>query len=422
MQFINYKDGDIVSINGNLVKTKNDFLQDINSLNSQLPNNKYIINICENRYYFMLLFVSCVLKSKINLLPNYKTTVEIKRLKKEYIDCCTIDDIFVSKHINKIQEKSVKITNNIDKNQEVAILFTSGTTGEPKANIKKWGQLYTSAINANKRLAFESKNIVATVPPQHMFGFETTIIYPLIFGLTVHQNTPFYPLDIIQNLNDFQNNKVLVTTPIHLKACNQITQNWGEISFVLSATSSLDIATTQLTEKNMNTKVLEIYGCTEIGAIATREPTKNLNWKLLKHLQIIKNQQIKIINCNTSITIPDKLKILNDTEFKLISRNVDLVNIGGKRDSLMRINNFIQSIDGVKDSIVFIPKNLHRDRLCLLVVTKKLNKEQIIKTLKLGLNSVFMPRPIIIIDELPYNNLGKLPYYNLIQELNKHNA
>jgi hypothetical protein len=80
-------------------------------------------------------------------------------------------------------------------------VFTSGTTGEAKKNPKTWGQLNESAIRVGKRLwpkGVQGKCIIATVPPQHMFGFETSIIYPLTLGIMMHDGYPFYPLDIQQ--------------------------------------------------------------------------------------------------------------------------------------------------------------------------------------------------------------------------------
>jgi hypothetical protein len=49
-----------------------------------------------------------------------------------------------------------------------------------------------------------------------MFGFETSIIYPLTLGIMMHDGYPFYPLDIQQIALETPEPKILIATPLHL--------------------------------------------------------------------------------------------------------------------------------------------------------------------------------------------------------------
>ncbi len=69
---------------------------------------------------------------------------------------------------------------------------TSGSTGTPTAHAKRWGSLhYNTRFNAERIreclgiAAGAAANIVATVPPQHMYGTETSVLLPLLAGMAV---------------------------------------------------------------------------------------------------------------------------------------------------------------------------------------------------------------------------------------------
>src|SRR5439155_25102434 len=62
-----------------------------------------------------------------------------------------------------------------------AILFTSGSTGTPHAHKKTWGELADGALALTRSVGTPPAGtaILGTVPPQHMFGLETTVMFPL---------------------------------------------------------------------------------------------------------------------------------------------------------------------------------------------------------------------------------------------------
>ncbi|MES9928135.1 MAG: AMP-binding protein, partial [Candidatus Thiodiazotropha sp. 6PDIVS] len=84
-------------------------------------------------------------------------------------------------------ENSMSLPQHIELNQQVAVLFTSGTTGHPKANPKTWGELKYEADSALERFPFLSRSVsslVATVPAQHMYGLATSILFPWQGGIS----------------------------------------------------------------------------------------------------------------------------------------------------------------------------------------------------------------------------------------------
>ncbi|BAS68328.1 AMP-binding protein [Bathymodiolus septemdierum thioautotrophic gill symbiont] len=407
---------------------KEEFLFHIELTRATLSSGKYMINLCENKYHFLVTFSACVALGKVSLFPNSKATKEIGRLSELYSDSDIINDEDVA-HLYSgdcHNEKDMAKNFDIDAQQIVAVLFTSGTTGKPKENPKTWGQLNESSIRVSQRLwpmGIAGKCVVASVPPQHMFGFETSIIFPLTLGVTMHDAHPFYPLDIQQTVLETLEPKIVITTPLHLKACTGLIEGWRNIDLIISATAPLSNEIAYKTEQILGAKVFEIYGCSESGAIATRQTSKHKQWELLENYNIQETENGALLNAigyDDLIKLSDKIKVINNRFFYLLGRSNDLIKIGGKRESLAGLSCKLKGIGGVSDGVFFIPKEDSncRIRLAALVVSKTLTNKQIIQKLSEAVDSVFLPRPLKIVDKLPYNELGKLPLDDLIKTMN----
>lgn len=404
---------------------KEEFLSHVELTKNHLLLRKYAINLCENRYHFLVAFAACISLGQISLFPSSKAKKEIERLSESYFNSYLVNDEDVVDLYQQNNKNEFKKTKNFDINaqQTVAILFTSGTTGKAKENPKTWGQLNESSIRVGRRLwpkGVHGKCMIATVPPQHMFGFETSIIYPLTLGVMMHDGYPFYPLDIQQIALKTPEPKILITTPLHLKACIGLRENWHNIDSVISATSLLSNDIANEVAKILNTHVFEIYGCSESGAIATRRTNKDDRWELLEDYDIkAKGNDVllKAVGYKNLINISDQIKMINNRFFYLLGRSSDLVKIGGKRESLSGLSHKLKKIDGVDDGIFFIPKENtgQRVRLAALAVSSTLTRNQIIHLLSQTIDSVFLPRPLRVVTNLPYNELGKLPLNNLIK-------
>ena len=112
----------------------------------------------------------------------------------------------------------------VDVVQEAVCLLTSGSTGTPQPHAKRWGPLVANIGAEAQRLAellgrpsIAGVNIIATVPAQHSYGFESTVLLALLGGAAFDAGRPFYPADIVAALERVPRPRALVTTPFHLK-------------------------------------------------------------------------------------------------------------------------------------------------------------------------------------------------------------
>jgi acyl-coenzyme A synthetase/AMP-(fatty) acid ligase len=262
-------------------------------------------------------------------------------------------------------------------------------------------------------------SIVATVPAQHSYGFESTVLLALHGNSPFWSGKPFYPQDIVAALNAVPPPRLLVSTPFHMSALIAAGLELPAIDMLLSATAPLSGQLASAVEVCCKAPLYEIYGSTESGQLASRRTTADLAWDLLPGVGL-EQEGDQTIACGGhvegKVPLSDVIEILPDGRFLLHGRHADLINIAGKRTSLAYLNHQIAAIPGVVDAAFFLPDHETPDgitRLCAFVVAPGMNSRQLLAELRPRIDSIFLPRPLVLLDELPRNATGKLPRNHL---------
>ena len=120
--------------------------------------------------------------------------------------------------------------------------------------------------------------IVATVPPQHMYGMELWVLLPLVGAAAIHSAHPRYPADVAATLEDIPAPRVLVTTPLHLRALLESGVTLPTLGAVVSATAPLAQHVAEAVEQRFQTTLLEFFGSTETCVIASRRTAVEAGW------------------------------------------------------------------------------------------------------------------------------------------------
>jgi len=211
------------------------FQQQTSALATELLGARHCINLCRDRYFFALGFCATVQASAINLLPTNRQPETTRDLLERYGETLILSDqplddalqsVADAHHARCIDVSTVSDSEPLPyrepgRDTVAAIVFTSGSTGQPSAIEKPWRSLAGTAERLNRRFApsdAERFSVVATVPAQHMYGLETTVMLALCGQATVHSGQPFFPADIATALSEMPAPRILVTTPVHLKA------------------------------------------------------------------------------------------------------------------------------------------------------------------------------------------------------------
>lgn len=399
---------------------------------SDLPDCRYVVNLCEDRYLFSVGFLASLRRGQVTLLPPGREKSSVLEAVAGFGEYYVLFDRGVTPPEGRAHyfldyfsvHRSVAGPSFSDWVEDPAkpaiVAFTSGTTGVPQPHPKTWRSLIDSTRLALQRFGLSGHHMVATVPPQHMYGLECTVLYPLLGHMAVHAGRPFFPEDIRAALGSLPLPRVLVTSPLHLRACLGVGLKWPRTDVVISATAPLPHAIATQVEQGWGTRVREIYGCTETGAIASRDTTVSDQWVLYDGMRLEIRRSgayVRGPHLEQDTRLPDVIRKVDDTRFELVGRARDQINVAGKRTSLAELNNKLLAIDGVEDGVVIMCDTGDVGpvaRPVALVVAPSLDETRLRARLGEVIPAVFMPRPIYLVPVLPRTPTGKLPRDTLL--------
>jgi acyl-coenzyme A synthetase/AMP-(fatty) acid ligase len=400
----------------------------------RLGRGGHVLNACADRYHFTVGFAASLVCGKLSLLPSTHTPEVIRRLRELAPDAvCLTDEDECDIELPRVPypratapaDASGPLTGDfpvpaIAAAQLAACVFTSGSTGAPLPHRKSWGPLIACVREEARRLALAGGApwaIVATVPPQHMYGFESSVLMALSSALAFCAERPFYPADIAAALARVPRPRVLVSTPIHLRALLESGIAIPEVDLIVCSTAPLATQLAVEVERRCRTRLVEIYGSTETGQIALRRPTQGAEWQLWPGVTLaVKGEEswAQGGHIEQPTRLFDVLEVTGEGRFLLHGRVADLVNIAGKRSSLAYLNYQLNSIPGVVDGAFFHvdePRAVHSGvaRVAACVVAPELDAAQLVERLRERIDPVFLPRPLVFVARLPRNSTGKLP-------------
>lgn len=397
--------------------TQGQYVAQVQRLAAELPSARFAINLCDNRYHFMLAYAAVCVRGQTNLLPSNAAPDAIAQLQTRYPDSYVLRDAQID---DRELAPALEVPLIAD-DHPAAMLFTSGSTGVPQAHLKTWASTTVIARHLAQRLLGGARaQVVATVPPQHMYGLETTVLMALAADCVVHGGRPFFPLDVAEALAQMPAPRVLVTAPVHLRALLESKTELPPLTFILSATAPLTRELAQACEAAWQVPVFEIYGCTEAGSTATRRTTEGERWRLLAdmHLSVADGlATVHAAHLPGPTPLQDQLELHDDEHFSLLGRNSDLLKVAGKRASLADLTQRLLAIPGVDDAVIFNAAEGESARLAALVVAPKLSEAAILDALVKQIDAAFLPRPLRKVAQLPRNALGKLPRSLLLELL-----
>jgi len=399
------------------------FLAQVRGVAEMLPaSSLHAINLCEDRYRFLVAFCAVAMRGQVNLLPPSRAPAAVDEAIAQHPDSYCIGDSDLdpapARYLRLPGELPQRIGDvpMLDDDALVAIGYTSGSTGRPQANEKTWGSFRRSTAQNRAALADlwpeGDAHIVATVPPQHMYGMEMSVLLPLLCEVAVHAAKPFFPEDIARALAHAHGPRILVTTPVHLRALLVSGCELPPLRAIVSATAPLSAELACEAEARFGCEVREVFGSTETCVIARRRTARETEWTPLPGVRVVPQPDGTAVHAPhlaTPVVLADLVEVHADGRFLLRGRNADLLEIAGKRASLGDMTRKLLAIPGVEDGVVFQLDGDGVRRIAALAVAPSLDEAAILQALRRTIDPVFLPRPLRCVATLPRNETGKLP-------------
>jgi acyl-coenzyme A synthetase/AMP-(fatty) acid ligase len=179
---------------------------------------------------------------------------------------------------------------------------------------------------------------------------------------------------------------------------------------VISATAPLSAGIAEAVERDWEAPMLEIYGATEAGSMASRRTVRDTAWTPYRGVRI--QPGMAVVPGIGEVPLADVLEPDCTGGFRLLGRMADLVKLGGKRASLAELNRTLAEVEGVLDGVFVAPEDIDSNpaaRLSAYVVAPGRSAEEILGALRRRVDPVFLPRRVSIVPALPRDAVGKLP-------------
>ncbi len=423
------------SNDGESVKTWADFVHDVSRVRYYLEareNTPWILH-CEDFYFFTVGLLAMLQSGRKALVTANRQEAFIKEIKKPEYGFLT-DEPFADDSATMIQdvlanEKSegeIKF-GKFDKSKAEMVMFTSGTTGEPKAVYKLFLQFENELFELVKVFGNDwiNRKVYSTVNHHHIYGLLFTALLPIATGLPFRRHRIDFPTELNCLTGE---SAVMASSPAFLKRLSAEADK--PISFkcppiIYSSGGPLPVDVAKKASELVGFWPMEIYGSTETGGIAYRQSKNGPVWTPFEvcKMSVAENGCLNIKSSYIleaeGFTTGDLVELYEDGRFLLQGRADSIVKIEEKRISLPEVENRLKQTGLVQDVRV-VPMTGKRQYLAAAIVLNEVGREKFAGATKLSVNNYFhdyllkfientvSPKKWRYLEELPQNTEGKI--------------
>lgn len=338
------------------------------------------------------------------------------------------------------------------------IIFTSGTTGEPKGVMHTANTLFANLVPYAKRLHLDDQVVeLMSTPLAHQTGFLYGVVMPIYLNAKV----------VLQDIWDADKAIALIAKHqvTYTKASTPFLNDLAEAAlFSPSAVQSLQTfvcvgapippALVKKARQNLQANIISAWGMSETGGVATTLPEDHEERAFNTDGVALPGVEIKIVDENgqvKQVNQPGRLVVracsnfggylkrphLNDTDvddwfdsgdiayqdehgyIRICGRNKDVIIRGGENIPVMEIESLLyQHPDIALVALVAYPDERLGERACAVVKLKQSHQSLSLKQLTDFLKNhqlamQYLPERLEIMQEFPMTASGKIQKFKL---------
>ena len=422
----------------NIKLSYSDLLKNINELYSLISNlfsEKNVVVIFGDYSFNSIALVFALSKHKCIFIPiisENESEIEkkIEVSNPDYIiDSSTLE---IKKYEKKYGQNNSYYTKLFNSQKSGLVLFSSGSTGIPKAMVHDFDNLLESYMNVkSKKLTF-----LVFLMFDHIGGLNT-MLNILSMGSTMVIPEKREPELVGELIQEYKIN-ILPASPtfLNLMVIGGVFEkyNLSSLKLVTYGTEPMsESLLSNLKSKLPKARMIQTFGTSETGIIKTK--SKSSGSLLIKFDD--KDQDVKIVN--NELWIKSKTRVLgyinhdnnsftnegwfktgdlvektDDGFFKIIGRKSKIINVGGEKVLPIEVENVVSELDYILDCTAFAKENsITGQAVAIKVVVKSIetNHRKLKKDIKLHCKNFLerykVPVEIIITDKMSYSSRFK---------------
>ncbi|MBN1350820.1 AMP-binding protein [candidate division KSB1 bacterium] len=343
---------------------------------------------------------------------------------------------------------------------DVVILFTSGSEKDPKAVELTHRNIGTNLLDIHKMLEITPDDIIlANLPFFHVFGLTVNFWLAITTGCTmISYANPLEYKTICDIVRDFKIT-LMVGTPSFFQGYlrKSAPGDFETVRIAVSGADKLPAALREGFRKKHNMDLFEGYGATETSpVVSTNLPDANKPGSIGK---ILPSVNVKIVDHQSGEEVPTgeegKILVKGDSVMKGYFDDIEetslhlrdgwydtgdmgmldedgylwhrgrlkrFVKIGGEMVSLVRTELVLEKHlpDNVTCCVVEVPDSAKGAKI-IAVVTEKVDEKTILKKMAEELPNISLPKSFVVMADIPKMGSGKVDFRgvtSLIQEMN----
>lgn len=338
------------------------------------------------------------------------------------------------------------------------VIFTSGTTGEPKGVMHTANTLFANLVPYAERLHLNQDVVeLMSTPLAHQTGFLYGVIMPIYLNAKVVLQDIWDPIKAIELIHKHQVTYTKASTPFLNDLANAVHDTQAEVlslnTFVCVG-APIPPALVKKARQSLQANIISAWGMSETGGVATTLPEDNEERAFNTDGTALPGVEIKIVDEHGQIKPINeagrlvvracsnfggylKRPHLNDTDLddwfdsgdiayqdehgyiRICGRNKDVIIRGGENIPVMEIESLLyQHPDIALVALVAYPDERLGERACAVIQLKEhakhLTLQQLIDYLKTHqLAMQYLPERLEIMHEFPMTPSGKIQKFKL---------
>ena len=307
-------------------------------------------------------------------------------------------------------------------------LFSSGSTGEPKAIPKAWPQLEAELRVQmalwGERLA--DTRVLASVSHQHIYGLLFRILLPLALGRPFDRRSIDYPEQLALQTAPW----CLIASPAFLSRLDPAIPAAG-CRLIVSSGGPLQPGDAQQAKLLLGQLPVEIFGSSETGGIGWRQRHQvQTPWTTLPGVEVRVGPDQCLLLRSPFLPTAEWLDcadriLMTGAGFELLGRQDRVVKLEEKRISLDEVEARLQALAEVESAAVLPLQQGQRQILGAVLVLSEAGASRwaelgpgrfllaLRQQLRPWLEPVALPRSVRRVEQMPVNAQGKRPWPQL---------
>src|SRR5690554_1967893 len=349
----------------------------------------------------------------------------------------------------------------LDGDDVIQLLYTSGTTGSPKGVLHSSNTLFSNVRPYAERLGLNSDDTVLMASPMaHQTGFLYGLMMPIYLGTTAVLQDTWNPEYAVTVIAAEKPTFTMASTPFLSDLIDQAAQHADALNSLhtfVAAGAPIPSPLVEKAARSLETRIISAWGMTENGAVTVTRPQDDISRSIESDGVALPYVEVRVVDMDGHALPPgeegpllmrgaslflgylkkpelyevdedgwfptgDLARMDKDGYIRITGRSKDVVIRGGENIPVVEIENLIYQHPKIQAlALVGKPDPRLGERLCAYVTLKEgedsLTLEEVIDFLtERKVTRQFLPEFLEVLDELPRTPSGKIQKFKLREQ------